>query len=136
MPWNDPSPYKDKARIAVKQAVTSGRLIKPPTCSNCLEEAKLIHAHHDDYDKPLNIIWLCVDCHVDRHTDIKKYGKGAVLELDKVYEYSVPVSKKLIIPLPSPAYIGLKKSPQGVNVFSREVAGKGIDNNTKVLYNN
>lgn len=38
----------------------------PQPCSVCGTE-KDVHRHHDDYDKPLDIRWLCRGCHVDHH---------------------------------------------------------------------
>jgi hypothetical protein len=42
------------------------RVFKPDLCEQCHErEAK--HAHHPDYKKPLNVIWLCIRCHQRLH---------------------------------------------------------------------
>lgn len=38
------------------------RLERPENCQNCGSECKP-DAHHEDYDKPLDVIWLCVRCH-------------------------------------------------------------------------
>jgi hypothetical protein len=27
-------------------------------------------AHHEDYDKPLEVVWLCQPCHKQRHKEI------------------------------------------------------------------
>lgn len=41
-----------------------GKLQRQP-CAVCGEmEAQM---HHPDYDKPLEVIWMCVDCHMDHH---------------------------------------------------------------------
>jgi hypothetical protein len=29
-------------------------------------------AHHDDYDKPLDVMWLCQPCHKQRHKELKQ----------------------------------------------------------------
>jgi hypothetical protein len=41
-----------------------GRLIRQP-CEVCGE--KKVEAHHDDYDKPLDVRWLCKAHHTDVH---------------------------------------------------------------------
>lgn len=58
------------ARVAVRTAVARGKIIKPTSCSSCLSEvprSRDLHAHHDDYDKPLEIRWLCRRCHGEYH---------------------------------------------------------------------
>ena len=39
--------------------------IKPSFCSICLSPNA--QKHHDDYDKPLEVRWLCRKCHVELH---------------------------------------------------------------------
>lgn len=53
---------KMKTRDKVRWAIDSGRLVRPETCSKCGEECKP-NAHHEDYSKPLEVIWLCTKCH-------------------------------------------------------------------------
>lgn len=57
---------KISARCAVKDARRAGKLIKPRTCSSCGCLGN-IQAHHDDYDKPLDVRWLCCGCHRIEH---------------------------------------------------------------------
>lgn len=54
------------ARAAVSHEVRMGRMVAPDTCSKCGCEAKL-DGHHEDYDRPLDVIWLCRPCHVSHH---------------------------------------------------------------------
>jgi len=60
-------PKKSKATGMVNNAIRDGKLFKQP-CEKCGSEDKL-HAHHDDYAKPLNIRWLCAAHHSQWHRD-------------------------------------------------------------------
>lgn len=64
-------PERAKARKAVKDAVRRGELTKPTKCQGCFETfpKHLIHGHHHDYSKPLEVTWLCAPCHGLEHMD-------------------------------------------------------------------
>lgn len=53
------------AHSAVSYAIRTGRIVKKP-CQMCGTEMG-IHAHHDDYSKPLDVMWLCTVHHKARH---------------------------------------------------------------------
>lgn len=53
------------AQSLVVKAKREGRLKVLP-CERCGSK-KRIHAHHDDYTKPLDVIWLCSSCHCKLH---------------------------------------------------------------------
>lgn len=59
--------HKDKRRAMSKlhEAVKSKKIIK----ENCLvcSNSNYIDAHHPDYNKPLEVIWLCKSCHQKVH---------------------------------------------------------------------
>jgi len=57
---------KHRARQKVTNAVASGALQKKDICQLCGSSEK-IEAHHHDYDKPLDVIWLCRICHRMTH---------------------------------------------------------------------
>ena len=64
-------PEKVKAHQAVKRAVKAGKLERPDVCSRCggggkpkRNGAAAIEAHHPDYNKPLEVEWLCRECHL------------------------------------------------------------------------
>lgn len=59
----DPS-HKNAYR-AVDAALRCGVLIRPDVCSGCgcPSSEHRIEAHHHDYAKPLDVIWLCTPCH-------------------------------------------------------------------------
>ena len=64
--WLESNPTKRSAHIIVGNAIRDKKLIKEP-CEICGE--KIVHAHHDDYSKPLEVRWLCSPCHNDWHTE-------------------------------------------------------------------
>ena len=55
-----------RAHSAVAYAVEKGTLIRPAACSTCCQAAFTV-AHHDDYNKPLSVRWLCRSCHRKWH---------------------------------------------------------------------
>ncbi len=62
-----PDLLKRKAWNALYYALKIGKVAKPDTCSVCGRRVgkKKIQAHHEDYTKPLDVIWCCQDCHID-----------------------------------------------------------------------
>jgi transposase-like protein len=38
-------------------------------CESCARPDT--HAHHDDYDQPLQVRWLCPACHRQHHKETK-----------------------------------------------------------------
>ena len=54
--------HKVIARGLLNRAVKKGILVKPDTCSKCSQKKK-ITAHHHDYNLPLDVEWLCYECH-------------------------------------------------------------------------
>ena len=57
---------KVQAYTQLRRAVRNGVLIRPGSCSEC-QKAGLIHGHHEDYTKPLEVEWLCPRCHRAKH---------------------------------------------------------------------
>ena len=58
------SRVKQHARSKGQHAIQSGRLVRPTTCPLCGSGNYRIEAHHEDYLKPLEIVWCCGKCHV------------------------------------------------------------------------
>ncbi len=52
------------ARWKVQRALKTGAL-KKERCREC--GAADAHAHHVDYDRPLDVTWLCRPCHKAEH---------------------------------------------------------------------
>ena len=57
------------ARWLLRRAVASGRIVRQP-CERC--SATPTHAHHPDYAKPLEVVWLCRTCHQREHPNCAK----------------------------------------------------------------
>ena len=66
--FSDPEASR-KLRAAVKK----GFLTRPEECSVCKKSQYpdgrkfKIHGHHDDYNFPLQVRWLCATCHHNWH---------------------------------------------------------------------
>ncbi len=50
------------ARYAAALGEQLGLISRPRVCAWCRKRARL-QRHHWDYDEPLNVTFLCVDCH-------------------------------------------------------------------------
>lgn len=57
-------PERKRAAVAVNNAVRDGRLVKQP-CQVC--GGLKVEGHHEDYSKPLEVVWLCRRHHMERH---------------------------------------------------------------------
>lgn len=62
-----------RAHNAVRDALKTGALVRKP-CELCGEPKT--HAHHDDYDRQLDVRWLCGSHHTLVHNALNA-GRGA-----------------------------------------------------------
>ena len=67
---------KHRAREKLRHYVASGKIIKPTICTKC-GKMTILHGHHFDYSKPLEVIWLCPLCHEALH-----HNRGPLLQAD------------------------------------------------------
>lgn len=85
------------ARTKTAKAIKSGKLIRPEFCTSC-KTGQPVEAHHPDYNKPLNVMWLCRKCHRQwhkKHGYQKKVGNTVVIFLNyEKSEYLEKISKK------------------------------------------
>lgn len=82
-------PERIKANRMATRAIERGELIRPDRCEECDKKPYFakIHAHHDDYTKPLDIRWLCGSCHKQYHLMLDdKPTKPVVVMPDKEYK--------------------------------------------------
>lgn len=75
--WIAANPTKRLAHSAVSNALRDGRLVRPPSCSAC-ESTGRLHAHHDNYAKPLEVRWLCEPCHTAHHVKARNLDRFIV----------------------------------------------------------
>jgi len=68
--YREKYPKKYKAHGIVARAIRAKKLFRMPceVCGNLITDG-----HHDDYDKPLNVRWLCAEHHREWHA---KNGEG------------------------------------------------------------
>jgi hypothetical protein len=61
----DRIPEARRAYSALRNAIKTGAIIKPSSCSRCGKECEPsgLHGHHKDYLKPLEVEWMCPRCH-------------------------------------------------------------------------
>ena len=63
---------KNLARYQIEIALKKGSLIKPETCEKCGGQKKTEAHHHNGYENPLSVMWLCKECHLRVHGKIAK----------------------------------------------------------------
>lgn len=67
---------KTKAEGLVNEAIRYGKLKRPDKCESCGKECKP-QAHHYDYSKPLEVVWLCTACHANVHKEMRERERQA-----------------------------------------------------------
>ena len=70
-------------------------MVRADSCQRCGSGGP-IHGHHDDYDKPLEILSLCSSCHALRHRlvdDRKAFDRNWAKELFLTFHRGVPEAK-------------------------------------------
>jgi hypothetical protein len=63
-PLNAEQRRKDAARSHANLAKRRGQIV-PESCVDC--GAADAEMHHEDYDRHLDVTWLCRPCHLARH---------------------------------------------------------------------
>lgn len=58
-----------KCRSTLNHAIRDGKIIGPLPCEVCFTTHD-IEAHHDDYNKPLEVRWLCFTHHRELHKSV------------------------------------------------------------------
>lgn len=72
----------DQAQNVLEHAIESGEVIRAERCQQCGSSDKFrdgrtaIQGHHTDYNKPLEVMWLCQRCHHEWHKHNKPIVRG------------------------------------------------------------
>jgi len=64
--WKKKNPQKSAAHALVCWATKTGILKRSDVCEECGIKCKT-QGHHEDYMKPMDVIWVCKDCHSKKH---------------------------------------------------------------------
>lgn len=75
--WRERNPERvkatERARYEIRKAIKEGRLVRPDICENCGIPAKeKPQAAHHNYYLPLDVRWLCRNCHMIWDSDHPK----------------------------------------------------------------
>jgi hypothetical protein len=72
-----PESVKYHARSIVAAAIRKGQVGRPSQCSEC-GVFGMIQAHHLDYYKPFDVLWLCSTCHRRHHATAPERVKESI----------------------------------------------------------
>ncbi len=94
--------YKKKRNNAHRKylhALYGGQLVKPERCEQCDKFTHIV-GHHDNYDKPLEVRWLCRSCHMKNHgikpQMYRYFGGRPVAQWGKQWKMSKEGARQLI----------------------------------------
>lgn len=77
--WDRENPKAKWAHQALRSALNK-RLIERGPCEVCGavhgEDGAVIHGHHDDYDKPMAVRWLCMPHHRQHHAAERRANRA------------------------------------------------------------
>lgn len=73
--YEEKYPEKSTAHTITRNAIRDGRLKTEPcvVCGNDKAEA-----HHEDYSRPLDVLWLCKFHHALRHRELNAIRRGEI----------------------------------------------------------
>jgi hypothetical protein len=71
--WKKSHPLRRQAQVKLGGAIRAGLVVKQP-CFICGGDSE---AHHPDYDRPLDVVWLCPPHHKQAHALARKLKEAA-----------------------------------------------------------
>jgi hypothetical protein len=80
--YNKLWPAQARAKWVAQKKVQRGELVKPQQCQACGKHftARNLQAHHYDYARPTDVIWLCSRCHKIIHAGLGNDWKAGGLD--------------------------------------------------------
>lgn len=78
----------DRAQNLLEEAIERGIIARKHQCESCgstgafKDGRTAIQAHHDDYNKPLDVRWLCQKCHHEWHKTNKPIPRREVMPVE------------------------------------------------------
>ena len=85
---------KKEAYRQMKRALASGEIMKPDACEVCGDSDRVLHGHHEDYTKPLQLIWVCRVCHSQIHKDGDREQIGGPPKKTKMFVVRINEKEK------------------------------------------
>jgi len=93
---------KYESHKLVNRYISLGIIKKPSHCQHCGKKIKRLDSHHEDYDLPLDILWVCLACHWKLHSngmkltedDFKKITKNKQDTMKNLADYSISLKGK------------------------------------------
>lgn len=61
-------PKRAKAKSMISHAIRDGNIVRPNNCEAC-GKTGTPQGHHCDYNKPMDVMWLCIKCHRQWHKE-------------------------------------------------------------------
>jgi predicted Zn-ribbon and HTH transcriptional regulator len=62
---------KTDIRAETQKLIRAGKIIRPETCEQCGGKF-ILHCHHNDYEDPMDVSFLCSPCHYKKHSGERK----------------------------------------------------------------
>jgi len=78
-----------ECREIFRQALRHGELVRPDKCSQCRRDDLPIKNFHKDYNKPLEVTWVCTQCYVPLNKQRPNHFKGKCHSEDSKLSMSI-----------------------------------------------
>ena len=119
--------YKKKAmaRKIVSREIRHGRLERASMCCMCKKET-FTEAHHTDYGRPVDVMWVCDACHGLCHRDDSVYNPKNLYQTPIPLMWHHKESVTVSFTLPAKNFIAIKKFCEQENTCVSKVIRKCV----------